>query len=89
MQMMRQGGGRDADLVLQMPDRQAILARPYQGAVHFQARRVAEGFELLGRFFDFHGNKIAGLSRKVKNHNMLKPGRSGVADQAFSTMNYA
>ena len=50
---MGKRGGRDLQLVLQTPDRHTGLAGANQGAVDFQPRRIAEGFEMGSGVIEF------------------------------------
>ena len=56
MQVMGERRGGDPEFLLQMTDRQALIASPNERSVELEARWVAKRFELLRRFFDFHGN---------------------------------
>ena len=58
MQMMRKRRRGDAELFLQAAHRQTIVAGAHERAIDLEARRIAERFELLCRFFEFHGNSV-------------------------------
>ncbi len=68
MQVVRQRRGCDPDLLLEATNRQPPVPRPHQRAINFKARRVAERFELLRRFFDFPRNRLSRDPSSVKTY---------------------
>ena len=64
MQVVRKRRGGDPQFLLQMPDRQPIIARPNERSIDLKARGVAERFELFCGFFDFHGNMCSARQRE-------------------------
>jgi len=65
---MRERRARNAEAFLDLPDGQARLSGPYQGAVDLEPGGVPERFELLGCLFDVHGNKMRRLPQPVKQY---------------------
>ena len=57
MQMVGERRGREPELLLQPADREPGVARSHEGSIDLEPGRIAEGFELLGCLFDFHGNR--------------------------------
>ena len=65
MQVVRKRRGGDPQFLLQMTNRQAVVARPNERSIDLEARRVAERFKLLRGFFDFHGNMCSPRQSRV------------------------
>ncbi len=69
--MMRQRRGRNAEPVLDAPDRQTLLARAHENAVEREARRVAQRLELGGCLFDIHGTMLRTQAATVNAISMI------------------
>jgi hypothetical protein len=67
MQVVGERRGGDAEFLLQVTNRQPLIACPNERPVKLEACRVAKRFKLLRCFFDFHGNNrnSANVGRQV------------------------
>jgi hypothetical protein len=68
LEVMRERRARNAEALLDLPDREARLSGPHKGAVDLEPGGVPERFELLGCLFDVHGNKMRQLPQDVKRY---------------------
>ena len=65
--MVRESRCRDVELLLEPPDRQAVVTGAHKRPVNAETGHVAERFELRCCFFDNHGNRISRVVKPV-NH---------------------
>lgn len=57
--VMRQGGRRDPEPILNAANGQSLVACTHKDPIDVQARRVAERFELRCCLFELHGKSVA------------------------------
>src|SRR5262249_26953992 len=66
--VMREGRGREPDLLLKDAAWQTVFAGAHERPIDLQAHRTAQRLKLVGCYFEFHRNNMTSQETRRKNY---------------------